>query len=80
MKSNIYRGGYCLAIDVSGEKTLIAPYANVRPAHSSIWADNTGKKVGPAVWVNSSELESSHEELTDRKIDAIKRASLALVK
>lgn len=80
MKSKLYKNGYCLVLEVAGEKTRIAPYANVRPAHSSIWADNTGKKVSPAIWVKSADLDDSREQLTAKKIEAIKKASLALVK
>lgn len=78
MNSMLFKNGYCVVIEVSENKTRIAPYRNYRPANTSRWADNTGKKVSPAIWVDSAELSRSSEMLSGSKIDAIKAAAIKL--
>ena len=77
-KSLLFKGQFCLLIETNGNKSRIATYENYRKSGNSIHANNLGKKVLAAKWVNSLELEETREILETKKQTKIKELSIKL--
>jgi hypothetical protein len=53
----------CEILEVNAEKTLVIPFARVRRAGASMWADNTAIRKYSPVWVASNQVAATAREL-----------------